>query len=414
VWTGPGSLGPRLAHGLRFTEMAGSSVAEVQRAAIWRNVRFLRVVGQLVFAVVVVWAFRELYLNLEYGVRRVGTDLSFDFLQTRSGIPIKEGIAYDPNQSYLRAYVVAVANTVRVAGIGVVLAMLLGLVIGVARLSPNWLVRKIAQVYVEVIRNTPVLIQIIFWYFGILFALPLIEGGLSLGGVAFLSQRGAAIPWPHIGEGAGAWGLWLLGGLVLAGAVWWWRTKVNERTGRPHHRVLWSLPVLVTVAAVGYAIVGDAVRLDVPEVAGRLYRGGFQLSGEFTGILVGLVIYTAAFIAEIVRGSILAVDRGQKEAAQALGLSPAQQLRFVVLPQAFRIAVPPLNSQFLNLTKNSSLAVAVAYPELSSVSSTMINQAGRPFQITMLVMATYLTMSLTISFVMNVVNRVVTRKGEGR
>ncbi|MGH2528303.1 MAG: amino acid ABC transporter permease [Actinomycetota bacterium] len=394
--------------------MAGSSVAEVQGAAIWRNVRFLRVVGQIVFAALVLWAFRELYLNLEFGVHRVGTDLSFDFLQTRSGIPIKEGIAYDPNQSYLRAYVVAVVNTLRVAGIGVVLAMLLGLVMGVARLSGNWLVRKIAQVYVEVIRNTPVLIQIIFWYFGILFALPLIEGGLSLGGVAFLSQRGAVIPWPHIGEGAGAWGLWLLGGLALAGAVWWWRTNVNERTGRPHHRVLWSLPVLVTVAAVGYAIVGDAVRLDVPEVAGRLYRGGFQLSGEFTGILVGLVIYTAAFIAEIVRGSILAVDRGQKEAAQALGLSPAQQLRFVVLPQAFRIALPPLNSQFLNLTKNSSLAVAVAYPELSSVSSTMINQAGRPFQITMLVMATYLTMSLTISFVMNVVNRVVTRKGERR
>ncbi|MGH2658241.1 MAG: amino acid ABC transporter permease [Actinomycetota bacterium] len=394
--------------------MAESSVAEVRGAAIWRNVRFLRVVGQIVFAALVLWAFRELYLNLEFGVRRVGTDLSFDFLQTRSGIPIKEGIAYDPNQSYLRAYVVAVVNTLRVAGIGIVLAMILGLVMGVARLSGNWLVRKIAQVYVEVIRNTPVLIQIIFWYFGILFALPIIEGGLSLGGVAFLSQRGAAIPWPHIGEGAGAWGLWLLGGVALAGAAWWWRTKVNERTGRPHHRVLWSFPVLVTVATVGYAIVGDAVRLDVPEVAGRLYRGGFQLSGEFTGILVGLVIYTAAFIAEIVRGSILAVDRGQKEAAQALGLSPAQQLRFVVLPQAFRIAVPPLNSQFLNLTKNSSLAVAVAYPELSSVSSTMINQAGRPFQITMLVMATYLTMSLTISFVMNVVNRVVTRKGERR
>lgn len=394
--------------------MAGSSVADVQGAAIWRNVRFLRVVGQIVFAVVVVWAFRELYLNLEFGVRRVGTDLSFDFLQTRAGIPIKEGIDYDPNQSYLRAYVVAVVNTLRVAGIGIVLAMLLGLVMGVARLSPNWLVRKIAQVYVEVIRNTPVLIQIIFWYFGILFALPLIGGGLSLGGVAFLSQRGAAIPWPRVGEGADAWGLWLLGGLALASGVWWWRTKTSERTGRPHHRVLWSLPVLLAVAAVGYAMVGDAVRLDVPEVAGRLYRGGFQLSGEFTGVLIGLVIYTAAFIAEIVRGSVLAVDKGQKEAAQALGLTPAQQLRFVVLPQAFRIAVPPLNSQFLNLTKNSSLAVAVAYPELSSVSSTMINQAGRPFQITMLVMATYLTMSLTISLVMNVVNRVVTRKGERR
>jgi general L-amino acid transport system permease protein len=388
-----------------------ATAAEAAGPPFWRNVRFLRILGQVVFLALVALALRELYLNLEYGVRRQGQDLSYEFLRSRAGFPIKEGISYSPNQPYLRAFLVGLVNTIRVAAVGIALATLLGVVVGVARLSPNWLLRKAAQVYVEVIRNTPVLIQIIFWYFAVILTLPAIEGGFSLGGVFFLSNQGTAIPWPRAGPGMGTWVLFLLVGAVAATVVWWWRTRVNERTGRPHHRVMLATGVFVAAAAVGYLVVGDALRLDVPSVTGLIYSGGFQLSPEYSAVLFGLVIYTASFIAEIVRGSILAVDKGQKEAGAALGLTPFQQLRHVVLPQALRIAIPPINNQYLNLTKNSSLAVAVGYPELASVSSTMINQAGRAFQITVMVMATYLTMSLLISLVMNLANRAVAYRG---
>jgi general L-amino acid transport system permease protein len=390
------------------------TAAEVARPPLWRNVRVLRVAGQIVFLFLVIYALRELYLNLEFGVRRQGQDLSFEFLRSRAGFPIKEGISYNPNQPYTRAFVVGLVNTIRVAAIGIVLATLLGVLIGVARLSPNWLLRKTAQVYVEIFRNTPVLIQIIFWYFAVVLTLPAIAGGFSLGGVFFLSNQGTAIPWPRAGPGAGTWGLFLLVGLAVAAAVWLWRTRVNERTGKPHHRFLLALGAFLVMAAVGYVVAGDPLRLDLPSVTGSIYAGGFRLSPEYTAVLIGLVIYTAAFIAEIVRGSILAVDKGQKEAAAALGFTPFQQLRHVVLPQAMRIAIPPVNSQYLNLTKNSSLAVAVGYPELASVSSTMINQAGRAFQITVLVMATYLTMSLVISLLMNLINRAVAYRGVRR
>ncbi len=371
--------------------------------------RVLRVLGQVVFVLVVIEVLREIGLNLTYGLRQIGLDLSFGFLDSRAGFGIKEGIEYSPNHSFLKAYAVGVVNTIRVAGIGIVLAMLLGLVMGVARLSPNWLVRKVAQVYVEAIRNTPVLIQVIFLWLAVILTLPVIEGGLSLGNFAFLSNRGAAIPWIHAGNGLGAWAAFLALAFAAAAGVWIWRTKVNERTGEPHHRVLWASALFLLVAAAGYVVAQDPLRLDVPTAGERGYEGGLQLSPEYAAILLALVIYTGAFIAEIVRGSILAVSKGQKEAAAALGFRPGQQLRLIVLPQAMRVAIPPLNSQFLNLTKNSSLAIAIGYPDLMAVSRTIMNQAGRATQMLVIVMLTYLSMSLFISLLMNFLNRTVTR-----
>jgi general L-amino acid transport system permease protein len=237
---------------------------------------------------------------------------------------------------------------------------------------------------------------------------------VSLWDVAFLSNRGAAIPWPRSREGSGTWMLFLLAGVAVAWAVRWWRTRESEHTGRPHHRFLWAAATFLAVAALGYLVAGNPIGVDIPESTGRGYEGGFELSPEFAALLIGLVVYTAAFIAEIIRGSILAVERGQKEAAAALGMAPRQQLRLVVLPQAMRIAIPPLNSQYLNLTKNSSLAVLIAYPDLVFVSRTIANQAGRATQVLLIAMGTYLTLSLTISFFMNVLNRAVTRKGARR
>jgi len=381
---------------------------------VWRNVRFLGLLGQVIFVVALVFVAREAYLNLEFGVERQGVDLSFDFLQRRAGFGIKEGIAYSTNESFLKAFTVGVVNTIIVAVSGIVLATVLGLVIGVARLSANWLVRKIAQVYVELIRNIPVLVQIIFWYVAVVLALPVIEGGVSLGDVAFISNRGTALPWFRLEPGAGAWALFLVAAVVAAWSVRRWRTLLAERTGASSRGAWWSLGTFLAVAAAGFLLTGTPLAGQVPELERFGYRGGLQVSPEFTALLLGLVIYTAAFIAEIVRGSIQAVPKGQKEAAEALGLSRRQQLRLVVLPQALRVAIPPLNSQYLNLTKNTSLALAIGYPDIVHVSNTIINQAGRATQMLLLIMITYLVMSLVISLVMNGLNRMVATRGELR
>jgi general L-amino acid transport system permease protein len=366
------------------------------------------------FVLIVVAVLRELYLNVEFGMRRRGQDMSYDYLGFRAGFGIREqGIPYRSSESYLKAYMVGVVNTVRIALSGIVFASVLGLVMGVARLSPNWLVRKIAQVYVEVLRNTPLVIQLIFLYVGVILALPAIGGGFHIPGVGFLSNRGAAITTIRGGEGFGMWVWFFLAGIIAAYLVRRWRTAVNERTGDPHYRTLWSLGTLLAFSALGLLLVSDALVLDVPELAegGRRYLGGAQMSGQFAALLIGLAVYTSAFIAEIIRGSILAVEKGQKEAAEALGLRPGQQLRLVVLPQALRIAIPPVNSQYLNLTKNTSLAIAIGFDELLSVSKVIMNQSGRQFQQFLIVITTYLILSLIISTVMNIVNRAVTTKG---
>ncbi|MGH2724669.1 MAG: amino acid ABC transporter permease [Actinomycetota bacterium] len=384
------------------------------RPPLWRNVRALRVAGQVLFVVALVVVGRELFLNLEFGLSRRARDLSLDFFGTRAGFGIGEGISYSPNETTRFAYFVGVVNTLRVAVVGIILATVLGLAMGVARLSTNWLVRRIAQVYVDFFRNTPILIQIIFWWAAVFLALPTIANAVSLGGVAFVSNRAVAIAWPRFQQDAGAWGLFLLAGVVAGAVLWRWRTRVNERTGKPHHRFLSAVSAVVLIAAAGYVILGEPVRIEVPEPGRFGFLGGFQLTPEFGALLVALAVYTSAFIAEIVRGSIQAVDKGQKEAAEALGLTRFQQLRFVILPQALRIAIPPVNSQYLNLTKNSSLAIAIGYPDLMSVSTTIINQRGHETEMLLVAMTTFLIMTLTISFFMNLLNRAVTTKGQRR
>jgi general L-amino acid transport system permease protein len=367
------------------------------------------VLGQAVFVVVLVVVFRALGDNLEAGLRRQNQTISFDFLGRRAGFGISEGIDYSPNRTFLRAGMVGLVNTIRVAVVGIVLATILGVVMGVARLSPNWLMRKIAQVYVEAIRNTPVLVQIIFWAVAIIGPLGPPQDGA--GGFLVLSNRITALAWPRLGEGSGAFWAVMAVGAVLAIVIWRWRTRLWQATGAPSYRFLSVIGILVLAGLIGQLLSGGALSVDVPEVTGNRVEGGAQVTAQYMAILLGLVVYTGAFIAEIVRGSILAVEKGQKEAAEALGFRPGQQLRFVVLPQAMRIAIPPLNSQYLNLTKNSSLASAIAYPDLVNIARTIINQAGGAFQVLILVMATYLVLSLFISLLMNILNRAVAYRG---
>ncbi len=376
----------------------------------WRDVRFWRVAGQVAAVVLVVLVAAYLYGNLQHNLQQKGLGLGFGFLRLAASFDIKElPIPYRPSDSYGRAFLVGLTNTARIVLAGIPLATLLGILIGVARLSSNWLVRQLSLLYVEVLRNTPLLLQLFFWYFGVIIRLPRIQSRLELPGPVYLSNRAVAVPWPASTEATGAWLVAAALGLVAAFTVWRRRTRLMVERGGGGQPGLAALATLGLALGGAWALTGAApFAWNLPRVAdGIRFEGGARLSPEFAALLMGLVLYTAAFIAEIVRGGVLAVSRGQWEAARAVGLRPFLVLRLVVFPQALRVIVPPLTSQYLNLAKNSSLAVAIAYPDVVSVGTTTYNQTGRAVEVVILLMATYLSISLFTSLVMNVYNRSV-------
>jgi general L-amino acid transport system permease protein len=328
--------------------------------------------------------------------------VGFDFLGREAGFEIAESqIAYAPSDSYFRAFLVGLFNTLHVAVLGVVLATALGTLVGIARLSTNWLLSRLASAYVETMRNIPLLLQLFVWYGLFTELMPPVRQAIALGGGVFVTQRGLYYPWPEPNPAWGAAGLALLAGIALALA---WRSharRLQDRTGR-------QLPVGIPVALLvlglplaAWAAFGAPTALVYPELRGFNFRGGKVLSPEFLALLIGLSTYTAAFVAEIVRAGILAVDRGQGEAAMSLGLNRGQELRLVTLPQALRVIIPPMTSQYLNLTKNSSLAVAIGYPDLVAVANTTMNQTGQAIEAIAILMAVYLSISLLISLFMN-------------
>lgn len=336
-------------------------------------------------------------------VRNIST--GFDFLHREAGFAIGESmIAYNPADSYGRAILVGILNTLRVSVIGIVAATLLGTLLGIARLSKNWLVSKVASVYIEVMRNVPLLLQLFFWYAVITEILPGPRQALNPVDGVFLSNRGLKLPALQ-GDALD----WMLGGLglaiVLVIVIGHWARKRQEATGEifPLGRVAAGLIVLLPIA--GWLVSGASLSLDMPELKGFNFAGGITLTPEFAALLAGLVIYTSAFVAEVVRSGIQAVSQGQWEAAGALGLSRARVLRLVILPQALRVIIPPMTSQYLNLTKNSSLAVAVGYPDIVSVVNTTLNQTGQAIEGILIIMAAYLTVSLSISIFMNWYNK---------
>lgn len=376
------------------------------RIPLWRDIRVLRLGVQLLFILVIVLIANWFYTNLQINLARTGIRFGFDFLWTTAGFGISEGLPFEPTESYGYAFWVGVVNTLRVIGIGILLATLLGLVTGIARLSSNWLVRQIATVYIETIRNTPLVVQLFFWYTAIFLKLPRVDESIVLPGPIYLSQRGLALPKPYATESFSVWGYALIAGLLAALAVYIGRRVYLTRAQRPGFPGLWATGVFTLIALVGWLVLPHApIAWEMPTLGRFNFEGGWQLSPEFAALLAGLVVYTGAFIAEIVRGGILAVPKGQTEAARALGLSPLQVLRLVVIPQALRVIVPPLTSQYLNLAKNSSLAVAIGYPDLFNVANTIINQSGRAIEMVFLIMASYLTMSLLTSAFMNWYNR---------
>jgi general L-amino acid transport system permease protein len=358
-------------------------------------------VAVLLVVLLVLWLLGNLLENM----RQTRLTFGFGFLQGTAGFDIGETLfPYSATDTYLRAFLIGLANTLLISLFGILLATILGIITGVARLSSNWLVNRIAAGYVELMRNTPLLVQLVLLY-AVMIQLPSVANSIALPGSIFLNQRGLSLPRPVAEPGAGPWLMIVLAAIaiaVVAHVVASRRQEAGRRPGplRPVGLLLVALAVLGTPL-----LVGSPVGFDLPEQQRFNFVGGLTISPELTALLVGLVIYTAAFIGEVVRGGIQAVRRGQVEAANALGLTDMQTLRMVVFPQALRIIVPPLTSQYLNLAKNSSLAIAVGFADLFSVSRTMANQTGQPVSVIVLVMATYLVISLLTSLLMNLYNR---------
>jgi general L-amino acid transport system permease protein len=340
---------------------------------------------------------------------QLGIAVSFGFLDQTAGFDIGESlIEYERSSTYARAFLVGLLNTLQVAFLGIIFATILGTVIGIMRLSSNWLVSKIALVYVETFRNIPLLLLLIFIAQAVFLRLPRVREAIILFDPVFpiyLSNRGIATPWGIPKETWGTYLLVLLAGLVLAIIVAVVQVQRGRRTGRMPFVTLWFLLTWLAVAVIGW-IVLRPLAYSPPVLEGLNTTGGRSFSQQFLALLTGLSIYTASFIAEIVRAGIQAVSKGQREASTALGLSGVQTMRLIILPQAQRVIIPPLTSQYLNLTKNSSLAIAVGYPDLFAVAgNTILNQTGRAIEVFMLVMGVYLSFSLLTSLFMNWYNR---------
>ena len=384
-----------------------SRLLSYQGVPFWRDARVLRALVQVAVTIAVVAIVVFAVSNVLSAAKERGLLLGFDFVDDAAGFPIGETVIdYHESNAFICAFWVGILNTLKVALVGVVAATILGVVIGVARLSSNWLVSKLAGVYVEVFRNVPLLIQLFFWYFAVFLKLPVVRESIQLPGPIYLSNRGLFMVWPTPTASFQPWVLFLLAAVVLAVVLRVVLTRRQARTGRPAYPLLASGTVLVLIPAVAWIFLGGSpLVLEAPELGRLNFQGGMRFTPEFAALLLGLVIYTASYIAEVVRAGIQSVQRGQVEAAQALGLSRLQTLRLVVFPQALRVIIPPLISQYLNLTKNSSLAIVIGYPELFTVGKIMINQAGRAVPIFILVMAAYLAMSLTYALIGNFYNR---------
>ncbi len=332
----------------------------------------------------------------------------FGFWNNAAGFDVNQKlIPFSASGStYGQAFWVGLLNTLLVASIGIVLSTFLGFFVGVARLSSNWIVSKLAMIYVEVIRKLPLLLQLFFWYNAVLKPLPNPRQSITLPAGALLNNRGLYIPDPQFGPG-GSLIIWaFLIGLVATFLFRSWARKQQAATGKQYPTGWVALGLIVVLPVLVYFITGRPITFVYPELAGFNLRGGIQIFPEFVALLVGLTTYTAGFIAEVVRAGILAVSKGQTEAANALGLRAGPTLKLVVIPQAMRVIIPPLTSNYLNLTKNSSLAVAIGYPDLVQVfTGTVLNQTGQAVEVVAITMAVYLTISLVTSLFMNIYNK---------
>ena len=400
----------------------------------YRDVRFLKVFFQILFVIGIVLLAAFLYTNMLNGLNRQGIELGLTFLNSEAGFELSEGIDFEPSETYLKAFWVGIVNTLKISIIGIFSATVIGFFFGIARLSSNWLIRQVASVYVECFRNIPLLLQILFWY-ALTRVLPIVQESISFFNNIFINNRGVYLTSVERADGFNTWSWYLLSGIILAIFVvlglaafrYFFRTPHlpplvggDEGTDRPSFishisfGAKWAAAPIFLIAAIGGWFLTPEQPLVVtrPALQGFNFVGGMNFSPEFSALLIGLAVYTSAFIAEVVRSGIQAVVKGQREAARSVGLKESQVLRLVVIPQAIPIIVPPLTSQYLNLAKNSSLAIFIGFPDLFMVGETMINQTGQSIPIFAMIMVSYLIMSLTTSAFMNWYNRRITRVGK--
>ena len=383
----------------------------VNLAAYWNDSGIRPIVLQCIALLAVVAVGIYLFHNTQVNLQQRGIASGFGFLSSPSGFGIAQTlIPYSETSTYGRVFWVGLLNTLLVAGLGIILATLIGFIIGIARLSRNWLIARLATVYIEVFRNIPLLLQIFFWYFAVLRTMPAPRQSLRLGRAMYLNIRGLYLPKPLFESGFG----WVLAAFLVAVIVsvilMRWARRRQEATGQRFPTLYVSLGLIISLPVLSCFLAGFPLNWEYPALQGLNFSGGLSVMPELVALLAALSVYTAAFIAEIVRAGIQSVSQGQTEAAYSLGLRPAQTLRLVIIPQSLWVIIPLLTSQYLNLTKNSSLAAAIAYPDLVSVfAGTVLNQTGQAIEVIAITMAVYLTISLLISLLMNGYNRRIAR-----
>ncbi len=373
----------------------------------YRDERILQIFAQVVSTVVIIGILIWAIINFFRAAEARNMTLTFGFLKDSAGFPISNPpIAYEPVMSTGRAFLVGLVNTLMVSGLGIVFAVILGTLIALARLSSNWLLSRIALIYIEFHRNIPLLVLLFIWYFVVFGMVPPVQESIIWPGPTFVNKRGVYLSWPRLTETGSIFMISIAIGLLLATIAYSMLRKRRKITGKETYYIPASLGLLIISFIVGWLLSGGTpFQIDSPYLDGFNYQGGLRLTPEFAGMFISLSMYTGAFIAEVIRGGIQAVDRGQIEAARAVGLSPLQVLSLVIMPQALRIIIPPMISQFLNLTKNSSLALAIGFQEVFSVGKIAINQAGRAVPVFAMIMITYLSLSLLTSFILNIYNR---------
>jgi general L-amino acid transport system permease protein len=387
-----------------MTGPKNSSIAE--KVPFWLDPKKRAILFQFLSVGVVGLMVWYLVSNTLVNLQKQSIATGFGFLNKEAAFEIGESlIPYSAANSYTRALLVGALNTIKVAFVGVVITILMGTIIGVARLSTNWLVAKLSAIYIEVMQDLPILLQLVFWYAIFYESLPPPSDALCPGAGIYLCNRGVAFTIPEAHPAHLYMFFAFLAGCVGAYFIRRWAKKRQERTGQyfPVFRV--SLVLLIGLPLIVWLAAGSPIKMDAPKLTGFNFEGGLTVSPEFMALLLGLVLYTSAFVAEVVRAGIQSVSKGQREAAMSIGLRPTQVLNLVILPQALRVIVPPLTSQMLNLTKNSSLAVAIGYPDFVSVANTTINQTGQSIEGVALIMAVYLVFSLSTSAFMNWYNK---------
>lgn len=365
---------------------------------------------QCLLGVAIVACSYWLYANVVDNLRAQNIATGFEFLHHAAQFEIGEKrIAFTPRDSYARAVAVGLLNTLYVTLCGIVLATLLGFAVGIARVSRNWLLARLAGGYIEMMRNIPVILQVIFWSV-VIRNLPSPREAIALGDLGFLTNRGLSFSLPAAHPGWSAMGIALLAALLLTWLVGRGARYLREYHGRslPVGRI--ALLLILGLPLLAWWFAGAPTQIDRPILRGFNFKGGFTVSPEFTALLLGIALYSSAFIAEIVRAGIQSIAKGQLEAARALSFSPWHMLRYVIIPQAMRVIVPPLTSQYVSLSKNSSIAVVVGYPELANISNTLMNQTGQALEVIAIMMVVYLTVSIITSLLMNIFNRIVAIK----